>query len=188
VIHRAFTWKANRKADKAGVFSLHGVKFQVDATLAGSTVTVHYDPECLHEVEVHHPNAGMQRLMPFEVAAWRRPKAPPNAPVQCPTPKVDYLAHLVAKYQQGNPESSPQRQHWAQQQQAQRNNNTNAIITIMQDNLHDGVVDISIVRNWLARYGPLDPSCFEAELTALLERHPNDLHVRYYLEQLREVS
>ncbi len=80
-IRVAFLWKERRKADKSGLLSLHGVKYQVGPELAGRYVDVLYDPQDMLEIEVQRDGRLQERVRPFEVAPWRRPRpATPDAP------------------------------------------------------------------------------------------------------------
>ena len=60
------------------------------------------------------------------------------------------------------------------------------VFTGFRERLDAGVVDEVEARGWLGRFGPLEPASTQIRLDALLKRVPADMHVRFYLEQLRE--
>lgn len=185
----AFLWTERRKADKSGVLSLHGVKYQVGPELAGRYVEVHYDPEDMLEVEIHLDGQLRERVRPFEVAPWRRPipKSSGDRVDEKKEPVGDWLAHLVQQRRESNPLPEPDPRAWKTDAVARRIENTDAIVSLLVDRLDDGVVDEVEVRAWLARFGPLDASTAEQALDELVERVGTGLHHRFYLESLREV-
>jgi len=100
-LRQAFLWKETRTADKAGVFSLMGDRFQIRTSLSKRKVQVYFDPEALEEVEIWQDDAFVERARPFEVQAHRRPAAPVNTPTPAPEPSspsepiADWLGHIV---------------------------------------------------------------------------------------------
>lgn len=188
VLRQAFLWREQRSADKTGVFSLHGVRFQVGPELAGRRVDVLYDPEDLREVEVHRDGRLRERARPLDVGPWRRPKpATPEAAPATSAPVGDWLGHLVAQHRvDGVAEPDPRA--WKAEAEARRDANTEAVLALLHEHLDEGVVDDAEVRAWLARFGPLDLEHVERELDVLVARESAGLHPRFYLERIREVA
>jgi len=185
----AFLWSERRKADKSGMLSLHGVKYQVGPELANRYVDVRYDPEDMLEVEIHLDGRLKERVRPFEVESWRRPRPKPvesedNGGVE---PTGDWLGYLVRQHNEDGALPEPEPKQWKADADARRRDNTDAITTLLTERLDEGVVDEFEVRIWLAQFGPLDVERCELELGALVERVGTGLHPRFYLEQLREV-
>jgi len=185
----AFLWKERRKADKSGIVSLHGVKYQVGPALAGRYVDVRYDPEDMLEVEIHQDGRLRERVRPFEVEPWRRPRPKPieTADSERVEPTGDWLGHLVRQHHEQGALPEPDPKQWKADADARRNDNTAAITVLLTERLDEGVVDEFEVRAWLAQFGPLDVDRSEQELDALTDRVGTGLHPRFYLEQLREV-
>ena len=186
-LRQAFLWAEKRTTDKTGVFSLFGVRYQVrDSKLARRRVEVRYDPEALHEVEIWHNDRLQQRARPLEVHPWRRPKppAPPPESTDAPAPKSDWLGHLVERRRAEGYSSEPDPRAWKTEADARREQNTTALVDLLADRLDPHVVDEAEIRAWAARFGPVDLERAEETIDALLERHPADLHVRIYLDEL----
>jgi transposase InsO family protein len=187
-LRQAFLWREQRSADKAGVFSLHGVRFQVGPELAGRRVDVLYDPEDLQQVEVHRDGRLRERVRPLDVGPWRRPRpATADAPPATATPVADWLGHLVQQHR-ADGVAEPDPRAWKAEALARRDADTEAVLALLHDRLDDGVVDDAEVRAWLARFGPLDPELVERELDVLVARDSGGLHPRFYLEKIREVA
>lgn len=183
-IRQGFTWRETRKADKSGILSLFGVKFQVGPDLSNRRVQVRYDPEDLHEIEVWYDEAFRERLKPFEVAPWRRPK-PPTAPPPSAEPVVDWLAHLREQHADAT-HREPDPRAWRDELVAKRQANVVALVDLLAERLDPHVVDVPAIRAFAARFGPFDLEAAAAVLDRLLERHPADLHVQFYLEHIRK--
>jgi len=190
-IREAFLWRERRKPDKSGIFSLHGVKYQVRPDLARRRVEVLYDPEDLLEVEVQVDGRLRERVRPHEVGPWRRPKVEvPDTPATDDQrePTGDWLGHLVAQHRANRAAAEPDPRVWKAEAQARRDANTEAVLTLLRERLDDGVVDEVEVRAWLARFGPLDLEVAERELERLVHEASAGLHPRFYLEKIREVQ
>jgi len=189
-VHRAFLWTEERSTDKAGVFPLLGVEYQVCSDLAHRRVTVRFDPECLDEVEIWFARRFVERVRPFCVRTHRRPRAakkadtPPASPTASPAPVADWLGHLVHKRRsQGFVEPSPRDD--AARAAAERDALDRAVLAVLQDRLDPAVVDGPTVREFLARHGPFDPDAVAVVLDRLLAQLPRDLHVHHYLDAIR---
>ncbi len=186
-LRQAFLWKERRTPDKAGVFSLLGIRYQVGPALAKRQVEVRFDPEELHEVEVWLKGAFVQRARPLDVHAHRRPRVERDDAAAAPPgpPTADWLGHLVARRrQEGHVEPSPRQ--LVEQAHGQRAAADDALLAALRSRLSPEVCDEAEIRSWLAEFGPLDPTTALARLDALLAAgHPRDGHVRVLLAALR---
>jgi putative transposase len=183
----AFLWSERRTPDKTGVFSLFGVRYQVGPKLARRKIEVRYDPEALHEVEIWLGNKRVQRARPLEIHPWRRPKPAEPSPPATGITKVDgdWLGHLVARHRaETRPEPDPRA--WKRESDTRREENTVGLLDLLRDRLDPHVVDATEIRAWAARFGPIDLDAATVALDRLLERFPTDLHVRIYLDTLKQ--
>ncbi|MBM4319288.1 MAG: DDE-type integrase/transposase/recombinase [Deltaproteobacteria bacterium] len=208
VLRQAFLFRESRTADKTGVFSLLGIRYQVGPQLARRKVEIRFDPEEVHEVEIWHNGAFAQRARPLDIHAHRRPRlrsdseggaaaggAPPQ-PVPTATPSAttpdapgrgaDWLGHLVEqRRQQGFVEPSPRQ--FVEQAHARRLEADRIILDLLRQRLDPEVLDEQEVLRWLAQYGPLDGEAARRALDRRLAPGQRaDLHVRFVLEALRE--
>jgi transposase InsO family protein len=180
-LRRAFLFRETRKPDKAGVFSLFGVEYQVGPALATQNIVVQYDPERRDEVEVFHEGHFRERVRPFAVHTHRRPTRPPEDPdVRAKprtTPVVDWLAHLVRQRDQRLQDSpvppAPIIDRAAQD---------HAVLAVLHEQLDPAVVDAPYVLDWLYRHGPIDPDFARQHLTSTTL--PRDHHVGLYLDTI----
>jgi len=187
-LRQAFLWREKRTPDKAGVFSMFGVKYQVGPQLARRRIQVRYDPERLEQVEVWYNDRFRERVKPFEVKPHRRPKPKQTeiGPTDCPTPVADYLSHLVAKRRkQRFVEPSPQQ--LAQQAMARRAEADQAVVDVLAEYLDPAVFHEATVREYLDRFGPFDDEQVRRVLECLMaDGQRNDHHVTFYLDQIRK--
>lgn len=180
----AFLWREERTADKAGLFSLFGTRYQVGPDQARRRIEVRYDPEALDEVEVHFKGKLVERVRPFEVQPDRRPRQPKPPPPEKES-GADWLQHLVEKRRRdGFIEPTPRQLKDAADRQ--RADHDDAVVTLFFDRLDPAVVNESAIRSFLNRYGPLDPERVGAVLEQLLKSEPTDLHVEIYLDAIRK--
>ncbi len=184
-LRAAFRWTETRKADRAGCFTLCGVRFQVGATLAGRRVRVSFDPEDLTELEVvDEAGRVLERLHPFEVHEHRRPHAkPPAAAAPADVAKVDYLAHLVARHK---PTPEPDARQLAAEDRRRRQLADDAVVEILRGALDPVAFDEPRARAWLDRFGPLDADRLADALPALLARLGPGIHVQVLLDTFRK--
>ncbi|MEQ8281112.1 MAG: Mu transposase C-terminal domain-containing protein [Deltaproteobacteria bacterium] len=185
-LRQAFLWKEHRTADKAGILSLLGVRYQVRTILQKRKVEVRFDPEALDEVEVWQDDAFVERSRPFEVGPHRRPAASvaTNTTTTTLEPAADWLAHLVqARRDEGFVEPKPRAD--AERARAERRACDLGVIELLEDRLDDGVIDVEVTQAWLDRFGPLEPERVAPILGELLERERADHHVHHYLEAIR---
>ncbi|MBM4397503.1 MAG: DDE-type integrase/transposase/recombinase [Deltaproteobacteria bacterium] len=186
-LRQAFLWREERTPDKAGLFSLLGVRYQVGAGLGKRRVEVRYDPEMLDEVEVWLDGKMRERVRPFQVHTHRRPRpADPEPALTAPgdgRPSADWLGHLVGKRAAKHVvEASPRA--LAEQALARRDAADRAVADLLAQRLDPAVFDADAVRDFLQRYGPLDPERAGAALDRLLASGRPDQHISVYLEAL----
>jgi transposase InsO family protein len=188
-LRQAFLWKETRTTDKTGVFKLFGVKYQMGPGFARKRLQVRYDPEELHQVELWRNNEFVARVKPLQISAHRRERA--ETPIPNDTeraPVVDYLGHLVEeRRKQGLKEPSPRA--LAKKAQQKREQNTQQIISLLDDRLNPGVVDAGEVRRFMERFGPFDADLAEIALDEMLESGAQkDLPVSIYLGAMRDAA
>lgn len=183
VLRRAFLWSETRKADKTGVLSLFGRRYQVGPDLARKKVELRYDPEHLDELEVWFDDRFRERIRAFEVQPHRRPKAEVaddkvegNAD---PTPVADWLGHLVAE-RGAVLNDDPERQ--LRQELERRRLLDEAFIDALRDRLDEAVFDEPTARQWLRHYGPLDTEPVVELLDFTIEHMGTGQHVQQYLD------
>jgi len=187
-LRQAFLWKENRTADKAGVFGLLGVRYQVGPKLARRKLEVRFDPEALHEVEVWRGGEFVERVRPLSVSAHRRPKSKEEEKPTDKPPVADYLGHLVEKRRAEN-RVEPSPKALAENARKERERSALAITDLLTDKLDAGVVDGAAVRDFVDRFGPFDPDLAEQTLDDLLRQgQGRDLHVSVYLATVREAA
>lgn len=188
-LRQAFRWRELRTADKTGVFSLFGCRYQTGPDLARRKVEVRFDPEALHEVEVWHGGRFAERVRPLDVQAHRRPRpsggedATPVAPPT--TPVADWLGHLVERRRREGFLEPPPRQ-LSEDAAVRRAVLDQAIVDTLAARLDPAVFDEPVIREFLARFGPLDLERTGLVLDRLLsDGGRNDHHVSLYLEAIR---
>jgi putative transposase len=185
-VRQAFLWKEGRTADKCGVFSLLGERYQVGPKLARRKLEIRFDPEAMHEVEVWYQDAFAQRATPLTIRAYRRPQAPSDikaTQAQAPREKTDYLGHLVKKYEasEGHEPCEPA--------ESTRRQADQAILDLLTSNLDQGAFDEECAQQWLDQYGPLDLDHASNVLGTMFERGmPRDQHVTIYLQHIKETK
>ncbi len=184
-LRNAFRWSEHRTADKAGCFTLFGVRFQVGATLARGRVHVRYDPEDLSEIEVLGDDRKVvERLRPFAVTTHRRPQATPApAPAAAEVATVDYLVHLVDQHK---PAPEPTARQVAAADRRRRQDADDAVVAVLTTQLDPGAFDEARIRAWLDRFGPLDADHLAEALPAILARLGAGTHVQVLLDTFRK--
>jgi transposase len=183
-LQQAFRWKEQRTADRTGVFSLFGTRYQVGPELSRKRVDVYFDPEMLDEVEVHHHGRFVERCHPLEVHQHRRPRPRPQEQMLptagAPGPVVDWLGHLVDK----------RRQEGFVQPVPTASTDPSAddlVIALLQRQLVDEVFDEAVARDFLRRYGPFDPQRAEQALRDVVGDAPAATHhIAFYLQAIRQ--
>ena len=191
-LRQAFLFKEARTADKTGVLSLLGTRYQVSARLAGRKVEVRYDPEELGEIEVWTDGSFVERARPLQIRAHRRPKAPAAVPAATEggdgEPVADWLGHLVAERRERlGDDGEPSPRQFAERARAERAQADDAVLAVLRARLDPEVVDEDAVRDWLGRFGPIDAARLDADLQARLGLgQPADLHVTDHLDTYRD--
>jgi len=182
-LRQAFLWREDRTPDKAGVFSLFGVQYQT--ILGRKRLQVRFDPEALDLIEVWLADRFVERVRPFEVSTHRRPRKTPPTPPQETPPLVDWLGHLVARRKEQFVEPSPRQ--LVEQAAAKRAAADQAIVDLFARRLDPAVFCEPTVRDWLARFGPIDPAAADKCLDGLLSQGArNDQHISFFLDALRQ--
>jgi putative transposase len=188
-MRQAFLWKETRTPDKAGVFGLLGVRYQVGPELARRKLEVRFDPEALHEVEVWRGGEFRMRARPLSVSAHRRPRAKQEEAPPADAPGIaDYLGHLVAK-RRADKITEPSPRELAEKAHAARERNATGIVDLLADRLAEGVVDVAAVRDFVDRFGPFDLDLAERTIDDMLRQGTaRDLHAELYLEAIRRAA
>ncbi len=180
-LRKAFLFRVERTADKTGVFQLNGSRYQVGWQLAKKKFQVLYDPEQLEQVEVFLNGKFVQKARPLVI---RRHRAPRRVPQATPTPEpgahpsTDYLGLLVQRHQQtlATPETAAR----------DPDSGADAFVDLLKARLADSVFDEPAVRSFHQTYGPLDLDRAEQILSDLLEVHPDNHHIHFYLDAVRK--
>jgi len=184
-LRQAFLWSEHRTPDKAGVFSLLGVRYQVGPKLARKRIEVRFDPEALHEVEVWREGNFVERVHPHEVTPWRRPVQHTEDTKPVTEPVVDWLGHLVEKRRREGDMQEPR--DAIADAKARRADMDRAVIDVLRDRLDPAVVDESTVQDYLDRFGPFDPGDVERVIDVFLRNgEGRDRHVSFYLDLVRK--
>lgn len=182
-LRKAFRWVETRTADRAGCFTLFGVRFQVGAPLARGRVRVRFDPEDLSELEVlGDDDRVLERLAPFEIGPHRRAKADPPAPAP-EAADTDYLDHLV---RERKPAPEPTARQLAEADRRRRANADDAVVAVLAGALDTTAFDEPRLRVWLDRFGPLDADHLAEALPALVARLGAGAHVQVLLDTFRK--
>lgn len=171
-LHDAFQWRERRTADKSGVLSLHGVRYQVGPALARRRLELRYDPDALDVIDVWFDGRFAERARPLQIEPWRRPYAPVAPPT--PAAPADFLGRLMADHAAERPapiEPLPV-------------DPAADLLDLLRDHVDPAVLDEAIVRDAVARFGPFDPERAAEVLDRLAAHHPRDLHVRFWLDAL----
>ena len=187
VLHEAFLWRESRTADKTGLFSLFGTRYQVGRDLARKKLEIRYDPERLEEVEVWHDDRFRERVTPFSVRTHRRPRPAPIEPGPPSEPAVDYLGYLVAeRRREGRIDPDPR--DVARNAAERRRQASEALVALFEERLDAEVVDRAAIVDFGRRYGPLDVDVVGDALDAVITVHDGrtDHHIRVYLDAVRQ--
>jgi transposase InsO family protein len=183
-LREAFLWTAERKADKTGLFGLHGQRYQVGPELAGNKVEVRYDPERTEQVEIWLDGSFRERVRPFEVTVHRRPAAPkPQEPDAggASAPTLDWLGHLVEE-RRGQLATPDEALDAALQERVEQDE---GVLARVEAAVATETFDPGTVRDFLDRYGPYDPDAFGDMLDFVIEHMGVDSHLPTLLEAVR---
>ena len=184
-LRQAFLWSEVRRADKAGVLSLNGVRYQVGPELARKKVEIRFDPERLEEVEIWLDGIFRERVRPFAVQENRRPKpAHDDTKATASSAKpalVDWLGHLVT--QRGDGHLSPD-DALDKALEAHRAANTE-VRSQVEAAVSPEVFEVEVVDGFLDRYGPFDPAHFGEALELAVALGGPDQHLETLLHGVR---
>ncbi len=135
----------------------------------------------------------LERVSPFVVARNRRPQ-PERTPIgpsdlasskaksRVPI-KANWLGHLV-RQRRAQKFVEPTLQMQAEAAAAKRTETDAAVFDVLAARLDPGVVDVTTIRTFLARFGPWDASHVVELLDLYLLDHPSDNHASTVLDQL----
>ena len=184
-LRAAFQWSETRRADKAGVLSLNGVRYQVGPELARKKVEVRFDPERLEEVEIWLDGSFRERVRPFCVQEHRRPKPddPADGPSESPkkAPLVDWLGHLVAKRDHGRMSLDDALSRALEEHRAANEE----VRSLVESAVVSEVYDHQAMEAFLDRYGPFDPGRFGDALELAVTLGGSDQHLETLLNGIR---
>ena len=181
VLRRAFLWSSKRKADKSGLLSLLGRRYQVCAELSNRRVEVRYDPDHLQQIEVWSDGQFVERIRPFVVQTHRRARHVAPDPDPPSTPTADWLGHLVAEHRvdiDDDPETELHRELERRRDLDER------VLAILRHRLAPEVMDDDTVRAWLDRLGPFEPESVEHALELAVPTMGISQHIQQYLDML----
>jgi len=195
-LRQAFLWRENRTTDKAGVFSLFGIKYQLSPGLVQGRrrIDVRYDPEALELVEVWREGKFLERVRPFSVHPNRRPRGKEGGQpteAQAPAaPTADWIGHLVTERRKqflapaataasdvpASP-AAPTPEMVAADQ---------AVFDLLAHSVDPAVFDAATVTDYLRRFGPFNPEHARCVLEQLIaDTGRADHHVTFYLDAIR---
>ena len=178
---RAFLFKLDRTTDKCAVFKLHGRRYQCDWQLAKKKIQVHYNPEEMELVEVFRDGKFVQRARPLSITAHRpaKTKAEQGLPAQgADQNATDYLNFLVQERRQSLPAPST----------PVDDNRLEAFVALLKGRLAEEIFEEAAVRDFWTRFGPLELEHTEQRMNEILEAHPANHHIGFYLEALRHTG
>ena len=177
----AFLFRGSRTTDKSGVLSLFGTKYQVGPELARKKVEVRYDPERMETIEVWHGDTFQERVKPLEVHPQRRPvqKKPVEPKPSSPSPRVDFLGHLVAMHEPVELEDV------VEVALREREQFDEAVYDVLRTRISPETFDDHEVREFLGRYGPLEPGAVQDVVDLAVEMGGSDQHIHTFLRAIR---
>lgn len=182
-LREIFLWREERRVDKCAMIQLFTGKYRVSPLFSRKKVEVRYNPEHLEVVEIWDNGKFQERVRPYVPQRNRPPKTTLQPPVPSPPKeKVDYLGHLRAKYGK-SPENSVQKEERLAMPSDEKA--LSAFVAAFNERIAPQVFDEREIRDHWMRYGPFNlPDVLQA-LDELLEDHPRDLHISFYLQYLK---
>jgi putative transposase len=98
-LRRAFLWREQRTVSAVATVSLHGNRYEVDASLVGRKVDLLFNPFDLTRIEVEYQDRPMGQAIPHRVKRHAHPDVKPQAPAPVETTGIDYLRLMEAAHQ-----------------------------------------------------------------------------------------
>lgn len=184
-LQEAFRFHATRITDKTGVFSLYGERYQAGAGFARRKIEVHYDPDDLGQVDVWSDGRFHERVRPLSPHPQRRPKAATEAappPVGHPAtdpPTNPWVDLLQAEGKALQVEPDPLEAMLADQRRQD-----DEVVALIEDHVLPEVFDAKRVREFLDRFGPLDPAAVADALSLAIDFGGVDQHLDQLLTDL----
>jgi putative transposase len=99
LLRRAFLWREQRTVSAFATVSLHGNRYEVDASLLGRKVDLLFNPFDLTRIEVEYQARPMGQAVPHQVKRHAHPDVKPQAPVPVEATGIDYLRLMEAAHQ-----------------------------------------------------------------------------------------
>jgi putative transposase len=99
LLRRAFLWREQRTVSAFATVSLHGNRYEVDASLPGRKVDLLFNPFDLTRVEVEYQARPMGQAVPHRVKRHAHPDVKPKAPEPIEATGIDYLRLMEAAHQ-----------------------------------------------------------------------------------------
>lgn len=177
----AFLFQDVRTTDKAGVLRLFGTKYQVGHQLARKKVQVRYDPERMQTIEVWHGDVFQERVKPLEALPHRRPSADVASEDRPQEKVIDYLAHLTKQHEPVTIEDA------VEVALREREELNEAVYEVLKSRISPETFDEHAVREFLLRYGPLEPGPVQEALDLAVELGGVDQHIHVFLTAVREL-
>jgi putative transposase len=179
-IRVAFLWRELRTPDKAAIIKLFSRTYKVSATLARQKVEVRYDPEHLDTIEIYLNGKFQQKAKPLQKSPHRAPKEV-LALAQGPPPEqeLDYLAWLTQTHKK-KIKITPDKHY---------DSSTDPLagfLALLKQHLDPDVFDLSLATEFYDTFGPFDLTRIEQILCDLLAAHPDNLHLSFYLNHIRD--
>jgi putative transposase len=98
LLRRAFLWREQRTVSAFATVSLHGNRYEVDASLTGRKVDLLFNPFDLTGVEVDYQGRPMGRAVPHQVKRHAHPDVKPHTPAPVEATGIDYLRLIEAAH------------------------------------------------------------------------------------------
>ena len=184
LLQEAFRFRTTRTTDKAGVLSLFGGRYQVGAGLARRNVDVRYDPDDLAQIDVWADGRFRERVRPLSPEPHRRPKAPSAVP-RSQKPDADdlvsneWVERLLHEGRALDVAPDPVDELLAEGQRLD-----DQVVAVIEDHVLPEVFDDRQIRDFLDRFGPLDPSLVADALAIAIDFGGVDQHLDPLLDDL----
>jgi putative transposase len=97
-LRRAFLWREQRTVSAFATVSLHGNRYEVDASLTGRKVDLLFNPFDLAQIEVEYQSRPMGQAVPHRVTRHAHPDVKPHAAAPIHATGIDYLRLIEAAH------------------------------------------------------------------------------------------